>query len=169
MEKGGGPVQHDNVDLKRNEVIPPSPVLNGYPVGKRLRAGEFEASKQFSPKEANTGETYCWNFNANCGCSRKGNDCPFGIHQSMKRSCLHWAVRAQLARRGGLRGSQILDEKAAEGFIHALREANVEKDKGRKKGKRPHRLTEEYRTHRPPMGDIPYQKPPMSRFLLHQG
>ena len=56
----------------------------------------------------------------------------------MKHTGLHWAVRAQLARRGGLEGTTILDEKATDGFTQALREANLEKDKGKKKGQNPH-------------------------------
>ena len=127
----------DNSEGKGRDVVLPPPVLDGYPVGKRLRSGEFEASKQFSPKEENSGKTYCWNFNANCGCSHKGSDCPFGLHQGMKHAGLHWTVRAQLARRGGLKGSKILAEKAADGFTQALREANLEKDNGKKKGQNP--------------------------------
>ena len=72
------------------------------------------------------------------------------------------------ARRGGLKGSKVLGEKADGGIIQALREANIEKDNGKKKGQNPRQLTEEHETHRPLTGDILHQNAHMEMFLLRQ-
>jgi len=100
-----------------------------------LKAAEFESSKQFEQNDASSGGNYCWDFNANCGGSFRGAECPFGVHQMMKHSGLHWTVRAQLARRGGLKGTQLLDKKSVGGCIQSLREVDGVKE-NTKKGKR---------------------------------
>ena len=109
------------------------PPDSGYPLGKRLRASEFDASKQFAPKEPVTGKTYCWNFNSNCGCPVRGTECAFGLHQAMKHSGIHWTVRAQLARRGGLKGTQLIDKTTIDGYIQSLRDSNVAKENSKLK------------------------------------
>ena len=132
------------VEVKARDTALPATLADGFPVGKRLRAAEFEASKQFSPKDANSGKRYCWNFNANCGCSHRGDECPFVVHQAMKHTGIHWAARAQLERRGGLKGTKVLAEKSADGFIQSLRETNMGKLKGGKKGQNPPATTGGY-------------------------
>ena len=114
---------------KRVEFPPDS----GYPLGKRLRASEFDASKQFAPKEPATGKTYCWYFNSNCGCPVRGAECAFGLHQAMKHSGIHWTVRAQLARRGGLKGTQLIDKTTIDGYIQSLRDSNVAEENSKLK------------------------------------
>ena len=46
----------------------------GYPIGKRLRVVEFEASNQHFPRDNKSGKPLCWNFNSNSGCATKGGN-----------------------------------------------------------------------------------------------
>ena len=93
-----------------------------------MRSAEFDASKQFAPKEPVTGKSYCWNFNSNCGFPVRGAECAFGAHQATKHTGIHWTVRAQLARRGGLKGTQLLGKTAIDGYIQSLRDTNTAKE-----------------------------------------
>ena len=53
---------------------------------------------------------------------------------NVKHAGLHWTVRAQLARRGGLKVTRVLDGKADGGFIQSLRATNMENEHTRKNG-----------------------------------
>ena len=111
-----------------NGITPPPPgqegeIPAGYPLGKRLRAAEYEASKQHAPRDSATGKPLCWNSNSNAGCTVNGGECPFGLHRKMKRNDLHWTIRAQLARRGGIKGTTLLNAAAIDGFIQSLRDS----------------------------------------------
>ena len=55
------------------------------------------------------------------------------------QSGLHWQVRAELARRGGIRRAKPIDEKSIDGFIQSLRGSNRDKDPSGKYG---HQLPE---------------------------
>ena len=90
--------------------------------GERLRAAEFEASKLHGPRESTTGKPFCWNFNSNAGCAAQGAECEHGLHRLMKQSGLHWAARAQIARRGGFKGTQLMSAAQIDGFIQSLRD-----------------------------------------------
>ena len=108
--KGGQKVEGPKVEEK------------GYPLGERLRAAEFEASKLHGPRESTTGKPFCWNFNSNAGCAAQGAECEHGLHRLMKQSGLHWAARAQIARRGGFKGTQLMSAAQIDGFIQSLRD-----------------------------------------------
>ena len=60
----------------------------------------------------------------------------------MKRSGIHWTVRAQLARRGGLKGTQLLDKNSIDGYIQSLRDTNAAKENS--KIQTPHATTGGY-------------------------
>ena len=94
-----------------------------FPQGKKLRGGEYDASKAHAPRDGATGRPICWNFNANCGCAVRGGECENGLHRMLKRNGLHWAVHAQMARRGGFKGTPLLTPEATDGYIQSLRDA----------------------------------------------
>ena len=96
----------------------------GYPLGKRLRMAEFEASKQHCPRGNKSGKPLCWNFNSNSGCATKGGECAFGLHRRMKGNGLHWTIQAQISRRGGFIGTKVLTAPEIDGFILSLRNAD---------------------------------------------
>ena len=98
---------------------------NSYPLGKRLRSAEFEASKKHCPRDSKSGKTICWNFNSNSGCTNVGDVCPYGLHHRIKPGGLHWTVRAQIARRGGFKGTKLLSAAEIDGFIAPLRQADL--------------------------------------------
>ena len=84
---------------------------------------EFEASKHHCPKDSKSGKPLCWKYNSNAGCATKGGECPYGLHRRMKRNGPHWAIQAQIARRGGFVGTKVLAAPEIDGFIMSLRNA----------------------------------------------
>ena len=92
-----------------------------YPLGKRLRFTEYEAPKVHAPKDGVSGKPLCWNFNSNCGCSFKCKECEHGLRKVMRKNGIHWTAQAQLARRGGMKGSKTLTASEIDGFIFSLR------------------------------------------------
>ena len=125
-QKGGKPGNQTNGAKQQDKNNPPAGETT-YPLGKRLRYAEFEASKAHAPKDGVTGKPLCWNFNPNCGCGYRGKECERGVHKLTKKGGLHWAAQAQMARRGGVKGSKLLSVNEFDGSILPLREANAKR------------------------------------------
>ena len=53
----------------------------------------------------------------------RGKECENGLHRMLKRAGLHWTVNAQMARRGGFKGTPLLTPEATDGYIQSLRDA----------------------------------------------
>ena len=116
----GGKVEHEETGKTGgNTELKTSPLL-----GKRMRTQEYEASRIHAPRDGPTGKPLCWNFNSNLGCATRGKECEHGLHRMMKRGGVHWTITAQLARRGGFKGSPIAPA-AVDGYIQSLRDANT--------------------------------------------
>lgn len=111
--------------VKPNEVQSITGQPGAYPLGRRLRSVEFDASKKHCPRDSKSGKTLCWNFNTNAGCSTASENCPFGLHRRIKPGGLHWTVSAQIARRGGFKGAKLLNDTEIDGFVTSLREADA--------------------------------------------
>lgn len=105
---------------KHTQLGAPVPA-NSYPVGKRLRAVEFEAPRQPCARgDLDGGALFC-NFNSTSGRSARGGECPFGLHRRMKQSGIRWAIRAQVARRLDFKGTKLRSAAEIDGFAQPLR------------------------------------------------
>ena len=52
----------------------------------------------------------------------QGAECEHGLHRMMKQCGIHWAVRDQVARRGGFKGAQLMSAPQIDGLIQSLRD-----------------------------------------------
>ena len=113
-----------------NKSVNPPPVTGvqserSYPLGKRLRYADFEASRAHGPKGKVSEKPQCWNFNENCGRSFRGKECEHCLRKLMKKTGLRWAMDSQMARLGGIKGTDLLSASEIDGYVTALREANI--------------------------------------------
>ena len=76
---------------------------SAYPQGERLRSTEFEASKMHAPAGAKSGKPPCRYYNSNAVRPEGGQGRQIGLRKQMKQTGSHWAIKVQLARRGGFR------------------------------------------------------------------
>lgn len=100
-----------------------------YPAGKRLLKHERNLAMAHAPRCGK--DVFCWGWNAQSGCGRAPN-CD-RKHETMGEKNLHWAVAAELIRRGGHRNrpTRIATENV-DGMVDHLRGPNQ-----RVRGKQP--------------------------------
>ena len=99
----------------------PKPV---YPTGTNLSAVERKMGYAHKPL-GKKGKAICYNFIAHAGCA-KGDACLFSHLQRIRPEGLHWTVKYDLARRGGLVSGKRIEPVDVEGFLLALRSQNAE-------------------------------------------
>ena len=130
-KRGGRRRRRQKISPKPGGVAPgdtktdptPHPVAGAnYPLGKRLRAVECEASKQHCHRDSVTGENISGYFNSNAGCTTRGNECPPGLRRRMKQSGLHRPIGDPISRRGGFHGANVLPAAEIDGFAKSLRD-----------------------------------------------
>ena len=100
-----------------------------YPADRKLTFQEQRDSIPYAPHVS--GEARCWDFSSWAGCAwgkeRKK------LHQAMKIQGLHWLILAQLARRGGHVIRRRIPPESVDGYIQALREANIKPENANNK------------------------------------
>ena len=72
-----------------------------YPAGKPLSKQEAELARTHAPTDSK-GKMKCWDAASHMGCKLKASQ-RSRSHEAIKERNLHWAVQAQLLRRGGLK------------------------------------------------------------------
>ena len=82
----------------------PAAQLKGYPAGKVLSQAGVGLSRQHAPLDAQ-GKMKCWDASSHMGCKMTAAQCSRS-HEIIRVRGIHWAVRAQLLRRGGVRSVQ---------------------------------------------------------------
>ena len=93
-----------------------------YPTGPNLTALGRKLGMAHRPLGKN-GKILCFDFSAHAGCT-KGDACNFSHLQRIKVDGLHWAVKFDLARRGGHLNEKRIDAPLVEGYVQALRSQN---------------------------------------------
>ena len=94
-----------------------------YPAGPNLTALERKMGLAHRPLDKH-GKILCYNFSAHSGCA-KGEACAFSHTQRTKPEGLRWAVKFDLARRGGHLSDKRIDAPMVEGYVLALRNQNA--------------------------------------------
>lgn len=92
-----------------------------YASGKRLPKPERNLAMAHAPRSGK--DVFCWNRHRHGGCSKE--DKCGRRHDAMSKKNLHWAVAAELTRRGGRRSrsARILPENF-DGVVAQLRDTN---------------------------------------------
>ena len=97
-----------------------------YPTGPNLTAVGRKMGFSHKPLDKR-GNAICFNFSEHSGCA-KGDACLFSHLQRIRPGGLHWAIKYDLARRGGLVSGKRMDPTDVEGFLQALRSQNSEEE-----------------------------------------
>ena len=89
---------------------PPEPRV--YPAGKKLGPHESKLSTEHAPLGPE-GTPICWGAATHMGCLKNSHDCSRSHQQlPVKLNELHWCVRAQIVRRGGLKCGKRIEPQA---------------------------------------------------------
>ena len=115
----GKPKQKTNLRRSNTVAAGAQVVTRLYPAGKRLLKPERNLSMAHAPRSGK--EVFFWGWNSHGGCVR-GDKC--GRKQdSMGAKNLHWAVTAEMIRRGGhaKRSTRVMPENI-DGAVGQLRE-----------------------------------------------
>ena len=99
----------------------PASQLKGYPAGKVLIQAEVGLSRQHAPLDAQ-GKMKCWDASSHISCKMTAARCSRS-HEIIRVKGIHWAVQAQLLRRGGVRSGLVVPPNQVDAKVAALRQA----------------------------------------------
>ena len=95
-----------------------------YPAGKRNTSSGRSSAITNAPTDRQ-GSPICWDFARHSGCSR-GAKCN-NVHENITTPNLHWSVKCELARRGGLGNGKRIAPADVDGIVRQLCEGNQRK------------------------------------------
>ena len=86
-----------------------------------LSQAEVGLSRQHAPLDAQ-GKMKCWDASSHMGCKMTAAQCSRS-HEIISVKGFHWAVQAQLLRRGGVRSGPVVPPNQVDAKVAALRQA----------------------------------------------
>ena len=63
----------------------------------------------------------------------RGRECETGLRKLMKKNGLRWTMLAQIVRRGGAKGTKLLNAAEIDGYIHSIRESDEQDQQDKEK------------------------------------